>query len=127
MLSSCSWSRRRTSDLTLLKSSSGAMSAMISSTTFLHSSLVIVRCAELGDKALNNQRGIYPKHAEGIIQDSVHFRNLAGLIQHEPGQCALGIKVVDVDRRMNHQVVEGREFPRQFQRARRTHRVPDKA
>src|SRR5437868_14790045 len=90
MLSSWSWSRRRTSGLTLLKSSSGAMSAIISSTTFLHSSLVIGRGAGLGDKASNNQRGIYSEHPEGIIQDSVHLRNFPRLIQHETGQRALG-------------------------------------
>src|ERR1043165_5991413 len=106
MLSSWSWSRRRTSGLTLLKSSSGAMSAMISSTTFLHSSLVIVSRAGLGNKPPNNQRGIYAEHAEGIVQDRVHFRNFPRLIENQPGQRALRVEVIDVDCRMNREVVE---------------------
>src|SRR5476651_1861166 len=101
--SSWSWSRRRTSGFTFERSSSGAMSAMISRTTCLHSSLVIVGwCGELGDKPLNNQRGIYPEHADGVIKDGIHFRNLARLIEDQPGQRAKRIEVIDVNGGVNH-------------------------
>src|SRR5947209_4329627 len=101
------------------------MSAMISSTTFLHSSLVI--CAALGDKPLNNQRGIYPEHAEGVVQDRVHFRGLPRLIQNQPGQGTLRIELIDVDRGMNHQVIERRQISRQLESPGGTHRMPDVA
>src|SRR5258708_6126890 len=105
MLSSWSWSRRRTSGLTLLKFSPGAMSAMMSSTTFLQSSLVISSWwRELGGKPFNNQRGIYSQHPEGIIQNRVNFRNFPRLIQHEAGQRALRVEIVDVDRRVHDEV-----------------------
>src|SRR5476649_1067965 len=100
--SSWSWSRRRTSGFTFDRSSSGAMSAMMSRTTCLHSSLVIVGwCAELGDKPLNNQRGIYPEHAKGVIKDRIHFRNPTGVIQHQARQGAKRIEMIDVDRGMD--------------------------
>src|SRR5688572_22971290 len=114
--SSCSCSRSLTSGFTAERSSSGAMSAIMSSTTFLHSSLVIW-LGRLGDKPFNNQCGIYPEHPERIIEDGVHLRNLPRLVQHESRQIARRIQVIDVDRRMHHSIVERRQISRQFQRA----------
>src|SRR5678816_1334083 len=118
--SSCSWSRRRTSGFTALKSSSGAMSAIMSSTTFLHSSLVIW-LGRLGDKPLNNQCGIYPKHPERIIKNGIHLRNLPWLVQDKSRKITGWIEVIHVDGRMHHKVVEGREVSRQLECTRCTH------
>src|SRR5471032_1658524 len=126
MLSSWSWSRRRTSGFTLERSSSGAMSAMMSSTTCLHSSLVIWKSSgQSGDKPADNQRGIYAEHPEGVVQDGVHLGDLTRLVEHEAGQRALRVEVVHVDGRVDGEVVKRRQVARQLERAGRAHAVAD--
>src|ERR1035438_3663921 len=128
MLSSWSWSRSRTSGLTFERSSSGAMSAMMSRTAFLHSSLVMWGSASLlCHESLHNQRGIYPKHSERVVQDCVNSAGLDGGVEDEAGDGARRIEVVDVDCGMNHKVVKGRKIASEFQSPRGTHAVPDEA
>src|SRR5476651_1641669 len=113
MLSSWSWSRSRTSGFTLERSSSGAMSAMMSSTTCLHSSLVIWEISgQSGGKPADNQRGIYAEHPKGVVENGVHPGQLAWLVEDQTGQRALGIEVVHVDRGVNGKIVKRRQVPR---------------
>src|SRR5471032_415047 len=126
MLSICSWSRSLTSDLRLDRSSSGAMSAMMSITRCLHSSLVIGR-SELGDKPLHNQRGIYPEHTKRVIEDGVNSPDPFGVVQDEARQGAGRVEFVHVDRRVHDLVREGRQVARQLKGARGPHAVADEA
>ena len=103
-----SWSRRRTSGLTVVKSSSGAMSAMMSRTTCLMSSLVMFSGSVSNAKSrsgnpifLNNEGGIDAQHAERVIQDGVYPGDLDRLVDHEARHGALGVQFIDIDGRVH--------------------------
>src|ERR1035438_753334 len=127
MLSSWSWSRRRTSGFTLVRSSSGAMSAMMSRTAFLHSSLVMCGSPPLCHESPHNQRGIYPQHPERVVEDGVDLGRLDRRVQDEAREGARRVEVVDVYGRVDHQVVKRRKVPCQLQGARGAHAVADEA
>ena len=82
---------------------------------------------ELSYKSLDDQRGINSEHTKGIVQNYVNPFCLFRLIDHQSRDVAQRIEVFDVDRRVNDEVVEGREIAREFQCAGGAHGVADEA
>src|SRR3569833_270267 len=126
--SSWSWARRRTSGFKWLRSSSGAMSAMISSTTCLTWSLVIAKAfGRSGHESFNDERRIDAQHTERIVQNSVNSFCLHRSVKDQTRQRALRVQIVDIDRRMHHQINERRQISRQLESSRSAHCMPDEA
>src|SRR3954467_3518534 len=124
-----SWSllRRRISGLMVLKSSSGAMSEMISITSFLQLSFVMEWRWCLGSETLDDQGRVNAQHTKRIIEDRANPFCGLGLVDDQARDIALRIKVIDVDGRVNHEVVEARQIACQFEGSGRSHGVSDKA
>src|SRR5438445_11166505 len=136
--SSSSWSRRGTSLLRWVRSSSGAITLMICRTACLICSFVISRRPRgrpvaVGAKKIHELRPFYnnyrvdAQHAGRIVEDMVHHGQFFRGVQHQIRDLALGVQVIHVDGRVDEALVESRQISSQCDGARGSHGVAAQA
>ena len=54
----------------------------------------------------HNENGVYAEHAEGVVHDVINRGKFFWFVGDEVVQSAIGIKVVEVDGGVDHEIVK---------------------